>query len=74
MLPAASHPIWTRIATGAKPIQSDKLALNLLLKSNKLSYERDPSPANVKILAAKTHVFFTKYEKLYGGDLDKILA
>jgi len=57
MIPASNHAVWTQIATGAKTINSGKLAINLLVQANKLSYESDRSPANVKQLAAKTYSF-----------------
>ena len=74
MLPAANHPIWTQIATGKKPVQSGKLAINLFVQNNKFSLDRDSSPANVQQLAAKTHEFFVQYEKIFSSEFDKILA
>ncbi len=74
MLPTAKHPIWTQIATGKRPVQSQKLAINLFVKSNKMSLERDASPANVQQLAARTHAFFTQYEKTFAAEFEKILA
>jgi hypothetical protein len=74
MLPAANHPVWTQIATGKTPIHSEKLAINLFAKNNAMSLERDASPANVQQLAAKAHEFFTKYEKLFASEFDKILG
>jgi len=65
MIPASNHAVWTQIATGAKTINSGKLAINLLVQANKLSYESDRSPANVKQLAAKTYSFFVQFEKLF---------
>jgi hypothetical protein len=74
MLPAVNHSVWAQIATGKRPVQSEKLALNLFVKNNKMSFERDPSPANVQQLAAKTHAFFIQYEKIFAAEFEKILA
>lgn len=74
MLPAIDHPVWTQLVTGKKHVQSDKTTINLLIHSNKMSYERDPSPANVKQLASKTRGFFAQYEALFAGDIAKILS
>jgi len=74
MLPAANHPVWTQIATGKKPVQSGKLAINLFVQNNKFSFDRDPSPANVEQLATKTHAFFIQYEKLFASEFERILA
>jgi hypothetical protein len=60
MLPVADHSIWIQIATGKRPIHGDNLAINLLAQKNKLSYVKNPSPANVKQLALKTYQFFTQ--------------
>jgi hypothetical protein len=74
MLPAATHRVWSEIATGRKPISSDNLAINLLVKSNHMSFERDPSQANVQQLVTKTYNFFVQYEKCFASEFDKILA
>ena len=74
MLPAANHHVWTQIATGKRPVQSDRLAINLFVKNNKMSFEKDSSPANVQQLAARSYEFFIKYEKLFAADFEKILA
>ena len=74
MLPAVTHRVWGEIATGKRPIRSDNLAVNLLVKSNHMSFERDPSQANVEQLAVKTYKFFVQYEKFFGKEFDKILA
>jgi hypothetical protein len=72
MLPI-NHSIWVQIVTGKKPIRGDNLAINMLAQKNKLSYEKDPSPANVKQLVENTHLFFTKYETAFATDFAKIL-
>ena len=74
MLPAANHRVWSELATGKKPIRGDNLAINLLAKSNHMSFERDPSQANVEQLAAKTYKFFVQYEKMFASEFTKILA
>ncbi len=74
MLPAADHSVWIQIATGKRPIHSEKLAINLFAKNNAINFAKDPSPANVKQLAANAYEFFIKYEKLFASEFDKILA
>lgn len=73
MLPDVSHPAWTQFVTGKKPLQSGKATLNLLIQSNKMSYERDPSPANVRQLATKTHRFFSHFEAIFSSEIATIL-
>ncbi len=73
-IPAADNPIWTQIATGEKNIRSAKLAINLLIQSNKISLEKDASEDNVKQLAAKTYAFFLQYENVYDYEFAKIFT
>jgi len=74
LIPAIDHPIWTKLVTGKKPVQSGKLAINLLIQNNKLDYEKDSSPAHVKELTTRTHNFFCQYEKIFAAEFAKILA
>jgi hypothetical protein len=73
MLPDIDHPVWVQFVTGKRPVQSSKATVNLLIHSNKMNYDRDSSPANVKALVAKTHSFFTQYETLFAAEISKIL-
>jgi hypothetical protein len=74
MLPAANSPVWMQIATGKRPVRTEKLAINLFAKNNAMSFAKDSSPANVQQLAARTYEFFLKYEKIFASEFDKILA
>ncbi|MGA3129952.1 MAG: hypothetical protein ABSD59_04080 [Terracidiphilus sp.] len=73
MLPDASHPVWEQIATGKKPLESRRPTVNLLIHSNKMSYEKDQSLPNVRHLAEKTHSFFSHYEALFPPEVAQIL-
>jgi hypothetical protein len=73
MLPDIDHPVWIQFVTGKKPVQSSKATVNLLIHSNKMNYERDASPENVKTLVAKTRSFFVQYETLFAAEIAKIL-
>ena len=44
----------------------------MLIHSNQMNYEKDPSPGNVKDLIAKSHSFLTKYESLFTSEIAKI--
>ena len=69
MLPEIHDPVWAGIVSGKRPIQSTKPTLNLLIQSNKMNYERDPSPANVEVLVARTHKFLKQYEALFAEEI-----
>ena len=74
MLPAANHPVWTQIATGKRPIHSEKLAINLFAKNNAMSLQKDPSQNNIQQLTARTYEFFKQYEKIFAVEFEKILS
>jgi len=73
MIADIHHPVWAQIVTGKKQFMSRRPTLNLLIQSNKMSYERDPSPANVEKLVAKTHNFFVQFEALFADEIKGIL-
>ena len=73
MLPDVSNQVWTLVVTGKKPVRSSKATFNLLIHGNKMSYERDPSPANVRQLVAKTHGFLKQFESIFVNEIAEIL-
>jgi hypothetical protein len=72
MLADVSHPSWGQVVSGERHIQTSKAAINLLIQSSKMSYQRDPSPANLKQLVAKMHSFFTRYESTFTEEIAQI--
>jgi hypothetical protein len=72
MVPDISHPAWMQFVTGKKSIQSGKTTVNLMIQNNKSSYERDPSPENVKQLVAKAHKFFSQFEAIFPSEVKQI--
>jgi hypothetical protein len=73
MVPDVSHPCWAQFVRGKKQIQCSKPTLGLLIQNNKMSYERDPSPENVRRLIEKAQRFFVQYEPLFGEELAELL-
>jgi hypothetical protein len=74
MIPDVHHPVWVQIVTGKKHLTSNKTTFNMLIHNNKMSYERDPSPDNVKLLIAKTHKFMTQFESIFSSEITQILG
>jgi hypothetical protein len=74
MIPHIDHPVWVQIVTGERPIKSCKATINMLIQSNKMSYERDASLANTKELIAKTHKFFTQFESIFASEIAQIVS
>ena len=73
MLPDVNQSVWAQFVMGKKPVRSNKATINMLIHNNKASYERDPSPANVKHLVAKTHAFFSQFQAIFTNELAEIL-
>ena len=73
MVPDVNDPVWTQIVTGKKRIRSTKATLNLLIQSNNMSYEKDPSPLNVAELIERTHGLFARYGSIFGAEVAEIL-
>jgi len=72
MISPVADPLWKRFVTGRKQLNSSKLAISILEKNIRLSYQRDPSPANVQLLVQKAHEFFTKYETVFVEEFEII--
>ena len=72
MLPDVNDPVWKQIVTGNKTVQTGKATINLLIQSSKMSYGRDPSPANLELLVAKVHSFFARYEATFTSEIEQI--
>ena len=74
MISPVADPLWKRFVTGRRQLNSPKLAISILEKNIRLSYQRDPSAANILILVKKAHDFFTKYESVFVEEFQIIAA
>ncbi len=72
MLPDANHQVWGKIVAGEKSVQTGNATVNLLIKSLKMSYGLDRSPANQNQLIAKLHSFFSRYESTLASEIAQI--
>ena len=72
MLPDVNHPVWTKVVSGQKALQSSKATVNLLVQCSKMSYGRDSSLANAKQLITKMHSFFTRYEYIFCEEISQL--
>ena len=72
MVPPTSNPMWAKLVKGELELKSSKLALNMLLFNNRLSYAKDTSPANLQKLIAHTYEFFVKFEGTFKEELQRL--
>jgi len=72
MVPAVDHPGWARLISGERQVQSSKATFNMLVHSNVMSYQRDPSHENLTELIEKSHALLTQYESLFTREIERI--
>jgi len=73
MLPDVNQAVWVQFVTGKRPVRTTKSTVNMLIHGNKMSYERDPSPANIGQLIAKSHSFLSQFEAIFAEEIAEIL-
>jgi hypothetical protein len=73
MLPDVNHPVWVQFVTGRKPVRTTKATINMLIHGNKMSYEMNPSPSNVKHLVVKSYDFLNQFQAIFPNEVDEIL-
>jgi hypothetical protein len=72
MLPDVNHPVWRKVVSGQRALQSSKATVNLLVQSSKMSYGRDSSFVNARQLIARMHSFFTRYESTFPDEIAQL--
>jgi hypothetical protein len=72
MLLAKNHPVWKELVVGNKKVQTEKVTVNLLIQSSRMSYGRNPSPDNLNLIVAKIHGFFARYESTFTREIAQI--
>lgn len=74
MVPPSTNPQWEKLVTGELELKSSKLALNMLIFNNRLSYSRDSSTENLERLVAHTREFFSKFEDGFKDELKRLFS
>jgi hypothetical protein len=74
MVPAVTHPAWTKLIKGEKQLRSSNVGINMLLFNSGIKYKKDPSPANLSSLARHVHEYFTKFEKGLQAEVNQLAS
>ncbi len=68
-LPAATHPIWQRLAAGAiTKIKTQFLAIQLMTK------RLEQSSASIATKAGEIYAFFVKFERILVGEIQQLAS
>ncbi|MDZ7737439.1 MAG: hypothetical protein U5P41_16150 [Gammaproteobacteria bacterium] len=73
-VPGASHSGWQRLIKGELPIQTDSVALRMLLQRVRSNLEKDPSQQTRLAGAQALRQFFIKNQQLLKREIDMLAA
>jgi hypothetical protein len=72
MVPDKSSACWRQLVTGNKTIQTESLALQMLLKRMQRSLHAASPTRGVDVAAEELHAFFVKYEKMLANEIKSL--
>ena len=72
MLPPLNHPIWRKLVSGEKQIDSTNFAINMVLTHSRIRYKLDPK--KVDELVKQAHEVFTKHEKMITSEVAQLIS
>ncbi|MBI1754165.1 MAG: hypothetical protein HY014_10805 [Acidobacteria bacterium] len=72
MVPDKSSSCWRQILTGKKALQTQTLALQMLLKRLQRNITPTTSEADIGIAIGELHAFFTKYQNMLSTEIQSL--
>lgn len=72
MVPDKSNSCWRQILTGKKTIQTQTLALQMLLKRLQRNITPSTSEADIDAAAGELHAFFIKYQNMLSLEIKSL--
>jgi hypothetical protein len=73
-VPDADDPVWARVISGEIRLETDALALRMILDRARRSVRSDPSDANRRAAALSLREYFVKHERIHRAELQRIRA
>lgn len=73
-IPAESHPNWQRLIDGDLVLDTDTVALKMMLQSVRISIEKNPSEASRQAGAKILRQYFIKYQSKHTTELNQLIA
>ncbi len=70
MLPPLNHPIWRKLVSGEKQIESTNFSINMVLTNSRIRYRNDPGKLDQIIRQA--HEVFTKLERIVPSEVAQL--
>jgi len=69
LIPEKSSPCWRQLVTGQRPLQTEMLGLQMLLKRMQRRTLGPHTAADVASAAEEVHAFFVKYQGSLANEL-----
>tara|TARA_R110002072_G_scaffold14582_9_gene60242 strand:- start:56503 stop:58056 length:1554 start_codon:yes stop_codon:yes gene_type:complete len=73
-IPPETHPSWQRLINGELVINTDIVALKMMLQSIRISIENNPSDASRTAGAKILRQYFVKHQNKHRTELDQLIA
>jgi len=73
-IPAESHPSWQRLINGDLVLDTDIVALKMMLQSVRISIEKNPSEASRQAGAKILRQYFIKHQSKHTTELNQLIA
>ncbi len=73
-IPAESHPSWQRLINGDLVLDTDIVALKMMLQSVRISIEKNPSEASRQAGAKILRQYFIKHQSKHITELNQLIA
>jgi hypothetical protein len=74
IVPAESHPSWQRLIDGNLVLDTDIVALKMMLQSVRISIEKNPSEASRHAGAKILRQYFIKHQNKHKTELNQLIA
>ena len=69
-LPPLNHPIWKKLVSGEKQIESTSFVINMILTNTRIRYKADPK--KLEELVKQAHEIFAKHEKTITSEVAQL--
>ncbi|MBL1142319.1 MAG: hypothetical protein HND53_09845 [Proteobacteria bacterium] len=73
-IPSESHPSWQRLINGDLVLDTDTVALKMMLQSVRISIEKNPSEASRQAGAKILRQYFIKHHSKHTTELNQLIA
>jgi hypothetical protein len=73
-IPAESHPSWQRLIDGDLVLDTDIVALKMMLQSVRISIEKNPTEASRQAGAKILRQYFIKHQSKHTTELNQLIA